>query len=194
MSQNTAFRRAADRMRQSAFVLPMFLVFLALMAISLVIGYEDYYTSYWGYTSLPTQFGFSWTAVAVALLPQVGQAGAAYIAIALADNEDDRLYVIMAFVIWVLLFGIDIYTDTFYRTDYSWQVSNEIMLTAIFQSIGIFTIGSELAFVVGFGMVGELLPDAIAELFSLIQRVKLAWHERMAMATERVRENRPRPR
>lgn len=175
-------------MRQSAFVIPFFAVFLALMVIACVIGLEDYYTSYWGYTSLPTQLGFEWTAVAVALLPQVGQAASAYIAIALADNEEDRLYVIIAFFIWAILFAIDIYTDTFYRTDYSWQVTNEVMVTAILQSIGIFTIGSELAFVVGFGMVGELLPDAIAEARSLRQRITLAAHQRMSQAESRIND------
>jgi hypothetical protein len=182
--RRTTFKKAAERIRESEFVIPVFLVFLALWLMSMAFAVEDYWTSFWGYALLPTQSGFWWTAYVVAALPSVGQIAAGYIAIALGwDEKADRKYTVFSIAIWLILFTIDAFTDMFFRMDVpdpSWRTA----LTAIFQTVGIFTIGSELAFVVGFGMAFQLLPDAIAQtmtigvrLRSRIQQIKLSWAE-----------------
>lgn len=195
MTTNTTFRRAADRIRQSAFILPIFIIYLLLLAISCLTSWEDYWTSFWGYEALPTAEGYWYVAYAVALLPQVGQAAAAYIVIALADNEEDRLYMIIGAILWVLLFFIDFYTDMFFRNGLDWNVGLEVWIAALLQTVGIFTLGSEVAFIVGFGMVCELLPDAVVESFGLFNRIKMTWRTRMSQAQTRLDElSRPRPR
>jgi hypothetical protein len=182
--RNTTFKKAAKRIRESEFVIPVFFVFLVLWIMSLAFAVEDYWTSFWGYGLLPTQSGFWWTAYVVAALPSVGQIAAGYIAIALGwDEKSDRKYTLVSIGIWLMLFTIDAFTDMFFRMDVpdpGWRTA----LTAVFQTVGIFTIGSELAFVVGFGMAFQLLPDAIAQTMSIgvrlrsrMQQIKLAWAE-----------------
>lgn len=190
MTNNTTFRRAADRTRKSAFVLPIWLVYLILFSISLVIMREDIMTSLWGYQALPTQAGFGITAWAVALLPSIGQLATGYVTIALADSENDRGYAIVSGIVWICLFLVDTYTDVYFRNGFTWQSDYETILTSIFQTIGIFTIGSELFFVLGFGMMAELFPDAIVEFFGINRKIKYAWNERMREA-ENSYSNRP---
>ena len=178
MTNNTTFRRAADRTRKSAFVLPIWIVYLTLFIVSLIIMREDIMTSLWGYEALPTESGFTITAWAIALLPSIGQLATGYVGIALADSENDRGYMYISWAIWLVLFLVDCYTDVFFRNGFSWSVDTEIMLTSLFQTISVFTLGSELFFVLGFGMMMELFPDAIAEFFGLWHKIKQAWEER----------------
>lgn len=191
MTNNTTFRKAADRTRQSAFVLPMFLVYASLLVISLFIMREDIMTSLWGYQALPTQSGFPMTEWAVAFLPSIGQLAMGYIGIALMDSREDKKWMIISWVIWVLLFLVDTYTDLYFRNGFSWNVDVEVMLTSLFQTISIFTLGSELFFVLGFGMMFELLPDTIVEFFGLGRKIKSSWNGRidLAQATLQQREN-----
>ncbi len=169
---HTTFKKAAKRIRESEFVIPVFIVFLVLWLMSIAFAVEDYWTSFLGYELLPTQPGFWWTAYIVAALPSVGQIAAGYIAIALGwDEKADRKYTILSLFIWSILFSIDAFTDMSFRMavpDPSWKTA----LTAVFQTVGIFTIGSELAFVVGFGMAFQLLPDALAQSMTLGVRFK----------------------
>ena len=180
--RHTTFKKAAKRIRESEFVIPIFIVFFVLWLMSMAFAVEDYWTSFWGYSLLPTQSGFWWTGYVVAALPSVGQIAAGYIAIALGwDEKADRKFTVISIGIWLMLFSIDAFTDMFFRMDVvdpTWKTA----LTAVFQTVGIFTIGSELAFVVGFGMAFQLLPDAIAQTMSIgvrlrsrVQQIKSAW-------------------
>ena len=181
---HTTFKKAADRLRESEFIIPVFVVFLLLWFMSLGFTAEDYWTSFWGYEMLPTQAGFWWTSYLVAGLPTVGQIAAGYIALALGwDAEEDRKYTLISIGIWLLLFAIDAFTDMFFRMNVPGE-SWEIVITAVFQTVGIFTIGSELAFVVGFGMTMQLAPDAIAQMMSVgiklrsrTRQIKRDWGE-----------------
>lgn len=160
---HTTFKKAAERIKESEFVIPVFLVFFLLFGMSGAFAFEDYWTSYWGYEMLPTQPGFWWTAYVVAGLPSVGQIAAGYIALALGwDAEEDRKYTLISIGIWLLLFTIDAFTDMYFRMDVQ-TVDWQVIASALFQTVGIFTIGSELAFVVGFGMTMQLLPEVIAQ-------------------------------
>ena len=179
---HTTFKKAAKRIRESEFVIPVFIVFFVLWLMSMAFAVEDYWTSFLGYNLLPTQPGFWWTAYVVAALPSVGQIAAGYIAIALGwDSKADRKYTMLSLSIWLMLFLIDAFTDMFFRMavpDPSWKTA----LMAVFQTVGIFTIGSELVFVVGFGMAFQLMPDALAQsmtigvrLKSRMQQIKKSW-------------------
>lgn len=179
---HTTFKKAAQRIKESEFVIPVFVVFLLLWFMAIAFAVEDYWTSFWGYQALPTQPGFWWTVYVVAGLPSVGQIAAGYIGIALGwDAEEDRKYTIISVGIWLLLFAIDAYTDMLHRTNVN-TVDYEVVIAAVFQTVGIFTIGSELAFVVGFGMAIQLLPEAVAQisvigvkLRSRISEIKNEW-------------------
>lgn len=170
---HTTFKKAAERIRESEFVIPVFVVFLLLWGMSMMFAFEDYWTSFWGYDALPTERGFWWTSYAVAALPSVGQIAAGYIAMALGwDAEEDRKYTLISIAIWLSLFSIDAFTDMAYRMGVPNGTSWQVIGTAVFQTVGIFTIGSELAFVVGFGMTFQLLPDMAAQLLGLPGRIR----------------------
>ena len=193
MTTNTTFRRAADRIRKSAFVLPMFVVYAVLLAISIIVMREDVWTSWKGYLALPTESGFAITALAIAFLPSIGQLATGYVTIALANNENDRTYAFVSGLIWGLLFLVDAYTDIFYRNGFGWNVDLEVWLTAIIQTVGVFTLGSELFFVLGFGMVMELFPDAFAESLGLIIRIKTTWNERFGSTPPQNQQPKQKP-
>ena len=170
-SQPTPFQKAADRIRQSELVVPVFLAFFALWLLGLSFAVEDYWTSLWGYESLPTQVGFAWTPYLVAALPSVGQIAAGYLALALGwENQRDRKYTVISLLVWCILLYIDVFTDLFYRVS-GLPLTPAVTATALFQTIGIFTIGSELAVVVGMGMSLQLLPDALGQLLALPVRL-----------------------
>lgn len=182
---HTTFKKAAERIKESEFVIPIFIVFAALWAMSMVFAFEDYWTSFWGYGSLATQQGFWWTAYFVAALPSVGQVAAGYIALALGwDAEEDKKYTLLSIAIWLLLFSIDAFTDMAYRMDVPSGTTWQVVATAVFQTVGIFTIGSELSFVVGFGMAMQLLPEAFAQLWAMPQK----WSARMARIKQNMQE------
>ena len=168
---HTTFKKAAERIRESEFVVPVFVVFLVLWLMSIGFAVEDYWTSYWGYEALPTQTGFGWTPYVVAALPSVGQIAAGYIALALGwDSKADRKYTVISMVVWFILFYIDAFTDMYFRLN---GVARDPSATfaALMQTLGIFTIGSELAFVVGFGMTMQLLPEAIGQTMAIPARM-----------------------
>lgn len=192
MTNNTTFRRAADRTRKSAFVLPIWLVYFVLFLISIVIMREDIMTSLWGYEALPTEQGYAITAWAIGLLPSIGQLATGYVVIALADNDNDKGYMIFSSVVWVVLFLVDCYTDLFFRNGYSWNVSYELWATSLFQTISIFTLGSELFFVLGFGMMMELLPDALVEFFGIGRKIKNQWNSKYSMARPKTTKDKNR--
>lgn len=184
MSRNTRYRSIADRIRKSALVIPMFFVFFALWIISWQLSAEDFWTSYQGYLGLPTRQGLYYTAWAVAALPQVGQVAAAFFGMAFWQQEGDEIFSYVSWAIWGVLWCIDSYTDVFYRTN----VADADMLvwgTAIVQAI-IFTLGSELAFAAGFGMVAELFPEMLAESFGVVIKVRARWETIRALL-----ENKP---
>lgn len=170
---HTTFRKAAERIRESEFVIPVFIVFLLLWLMSMGFAAEDYWTSLLGYNNLPTQAGFWWIAYVVAALPSVGQIAAGYIAMALGwDAKEDRKYTVISICIWLLLFSIDAFTDMAYRIAVPEGPTWEVVITAVFQTVGIFTIGSELSFVVGFGMTMQLLPEAVAQFMTVGTKLK----------------------
>jgi uncharacterized protein YqgC (DUF456 family) len=154
-------------------VVPVFIVFLILWLMSMLFTAEDYWTSFLGYQGLPTKAGFWWTGYVVAALPSVGQIAAGYIALALGwDAKEDRKFTIISILIWLLLFGIDAFTDMSYRMSVPNGATWQVVLTAVFQTVGIFTIGSELSFVVGFGMTMQLFPEAVAQSMTMGARLK----------------------
>lgn len=170
---HTTFKKAADRIKESEFVIPVFIVFLLLWIMSLGFTAEDYYTSLLGYEGLGTKPGFWWTSFLVAALPSVGQIAAGYIGLALGwDDDNDKKFTVLSVLIWFLLFTIDAFTDMSYRMSVPSGTTWQIILTAVFQTVGIFTIGSELAFVVGFGMTIQLLPEALAQSMTVGHRLK----------------------
>lgn len=170
---HTTFRKAADRIKESEFVIPVFIVFLLLWIMSIGFTVEDYYTSLLGYAGLGTKPGFWWTDYLVAALPSVGQIASGYISMALGwDDDNDKKFTVLGVLIWFLLFAIDAFTDMSYRMSVPNGTTWQIVATAVFQTVGIFTIGSELAFVVGFGMTIQLLPEALAQSMTVGHRLK----------------------
>ncbi len=160
---NEVLNRAASRIRGSSFIIPIFVVFLLICLGSVVLTIEDIYTTYLGYLQLETSDGFSITPAVVAILLWAGQIASMYIFASIRDDEDFRRYAKFAIAVFLLCAGLDIYTDVVYRLGNGY-VDGRLLSIAVAQSIGIFTIGSEVASMVGFGMTFYLIPYTWIEI------------------------------
>lgn len=122
-----------------------------LVAMSLILMFEDYETSRAGYLALPTlKVHSGWVTFAVAALPQAGQIVLFYI-----FGRDTRKG-------WTALlasafFLADLGTDAWYKC--GGQLSLLPLATA--ESFFIFTLGSEVLFTVSMGFVGESFPEFV---------------------------------
>lgn len=180
VTANEVWSRAAMRMQNSAFVLPIFAAFATLAVGSIFLTTEDIYTTYRGYELLQTSQGFSATSTVVSLMLWAGQISAMYIFVSLRDDQDFKRYAKWAILVFLICMMLDIYTDMVFRIG-TLVPTRQIVITAFLQSFGIFTVGSEVFSVVGVGMTFQLLPYAWAEVASM-------WH-RMNAQVNRIRRD-----
>src|SRR3990172_809632 len=102
------FHRAAKRIENSSFVIPIFGVFVIMLVVGVGIFIEDYSTSLAGYQQLPTRKVNEWVIGLVALLPQIGQIGFMYV---FATDTNKR----WAILITAGLHLVDVATDVIYK-------------------------------------------------------------------------------
>jgi hypothetical protein len=176
------FSSAADAVRGHPLILPVYVTFLALLAIGLGCSWEDYGTSFRGYEQFPTLKATRYVVYLVALLPQVGQIafGFFYGYREWADDGSRRFSRGWArffarhwpLLVCISLFLVDSGTDVYYK------INGDLSLLwlAIGETIVVYTLGSEVCVVVGAGMTIELFPDAVAALKSVGDRFSEAIH------------------
>lgn len=155
------FRGAAARIRNSAMLVPIYVVFVLLLLGGLYMFYEDYSTSRKGYETLPTLKVNPGVAVFVGLMPQLIEIGFAYI----WASESEKGWAGMVSMTALL---VDIATDTWYKAG---SQIGPLLILAFFESVLIYTILSEVAITFGFGMCMELLPDLVAVLKMWVQKL-----------------------
>ena len=120
-----------------------------LVALSVILMFEDYATSRAGYLALPTQkVNSGWVTFAVAALPQVGQIVLFYI-----FGRDTRRG--WAVLLATGFFLVDLGTDAWFKSGSAWS----LMPLAIVESLFVFTIGSEILFTIAVGFVTETFGE-----------------------------------
>lgn len=156
------FRDAARRIEASPFIIPITFVFAVMFVVAFGIAIEDYSTTLEGYRLVPTAKVNDWILPLVALLPQVGQIGFAYL---FATDTNKRWAVLVAFVLHV----IDVYTDVRFKAA---GQGLDVWFIALVESEVIYTLGSELMVAASFGMLVRLVPSAIVQIGQALHR---AW-------------------
>jgi len=141
------FNDMTKRVQNSPLIVIVFATFLLLFGISIVLMVEDYQTSLYGYQMIPTNkvnpnLGF-W----VALLPQATQVALTYLGI----EKKNPWYIVVAGVMLCL----DVSTDVYFKS-FGWQ-SNGLVLIATLESFLLYTLGSEVLFVLAGGALWSLL-------------------------------------
>ena len=137
----STFRELTNKVNNSPAIIGVFLVFTALLGISIVLIWEDFTTSLFGYQQVPTKKVNEYLPYLVAALPQLVQIGLAYLAI----ERKNPYYLLVAFV----FFLIDVGTDVYYKS-YGGQ-SNWLVMIAFLESMSLYTLGSEILFVFSAG-------------------------------------------
>jgi len=130
-----------------------------LVALSLILMWEDYETSRAGYLALPTQKVHSnWVTFAVAFLPQAGQIVLFYI---FGRNTRRGWAALLA----TGFFLVDLGTDAWFKSAGQWS----LMPLAIVESLFIFTLGSEVLFTIAAGFVAEAFGEFIMAISAFIR-------------------------
>lgn len=161
------FEKAANTVRGSALVIPIYLIFCALFIIGIGIWIEDYNTSLLGYSLIPTKKYGSYVGYFVAALPQVGQMAFFYMFL---EAGGSRKYGIVT----ALFFLVDNVTDIVYK------IAGNAMLipVAAIETFVIYTLGSEVALTISFGMLVELFPDVLSVLSDWMQAIYKALEDK----------------
>lgn len=160
---SNVYRTIGDRARKTAFVFPIFLVFLLLLLGSSYLMVVDYFTSLWGFKAVRMNPDFAPTPYIIAAFPQLIQIAAYYVNLALR-SDDDRVdeeysgYRRAATIICLLMLVLDVATDFRHRVVGATTWLDYAMNMVI--TLGGFTIGSEVIWTVSFGTCMELYPDA----------------------------------
>ena len=190
MSKNPVFRSTAEAIRDSGFVVPIFLIFTALLLIGTVFSIVDYVTTLEGIQMLPTRRVWPGIDYAVALLPWLLIAACGYILTALDRSASQRIRVAskgmvtfqnlrnVVLLVWVISIGIDVATDTYYKASANFY-DPYIWIVALIESVFIYTLGSDMLTLIGFGMVWELWPHTWAEIRAMPLRVSQRWKQKL---------------
>lgn len=133
----------AGRLQKGPWLWVFLAIFVAVFFISIGLFVEDFTTSLMGYELWPTRKANDWVLWLVAFLPQIGQVAFAY---AWIDTRDPKYAVFM-----FLTFFWDISTDVYFKS-YQFQ-SPQLTAMATFESVVLFTIGSEFLMAFSLGMI-----------------------------------------
>jgi hypothetical protein len=141
---------ASWRQKPAAMLL-VFLVLVALLAVSVYLFVIDYFTSVHGYNLLGTQRVSSAEAWFVGALPQLVQVAFGFMAL------ERRNWVFGALAGAALV--LDVGTDMAFRIGDAQGMA--VYFTAFLQSILLFTLGSEFLLVASLENIIEYLPDVL---------------------------------
>jgi len=155
------FRKAAQRIENSPFIIPIFGIFALMLVVGIGIFVEDYSTSLAGYQQLPTRKVNEWVIGLVALLPQIGQIGFMYV---FATDTNKR----WAILITAGLHLVDVATDVIYKAS---GLGFEAWAVALVESEIVYTLGSEIMIVTSLGMIIRLFPAFIEQIGELFNKI-----------------------
>jgi hypothetical protein len=149
-----AFKRAANAIKSSPWIIPITLAFVVAVIVSVLIMYEDYSTSLAGYAGLETRKANSWIVYVVALLPQLLQIILGYTFV-----EDNKKY--WAAIGIFLAYSVDVFLDVYFKAN---GLGWESWVVAFIETNIIYTFGSEWLFLVSGGMLVQLLPHFLPQV------------------------------
>ncbi len=170
------FKKIGDRIRGSVYVVPYLWVVKTVSVISVFLMAYDYFTSLKGVEKLPVNIGWAAIPFVYAALPQLLQIISAFVALSIGGEtrEDINLRRVMSAIL-IVSFLADYGTDVTYG--FTYQLSD--IFTASFWGDGggvvsliwanivtlfVNTVGSELMFILGFGLWIELSPFAKSQM------------------------------
>ncbi len=137
-----------------AVMLIVFLVLIALLAVSVFLFVTDYITSVYGYQQLQTQRVSDFEAWFVGALPQLVQVAFLFMAL----ERKNPLFAIIA----GSAFLVDVGTDVTFRIGDATGFG--VWMTAILQSVILFTMGSEFLLVAAMENIIEYLPNVLESM------------------------------
>lgn len=155
------FKKAAVAIKNSPWVIPITLVFVALFVISIVLMAEDYSTSLAGYQALPTRKAIEWIDYFVAAIPQLTQVALVYIFV---DNTQKKWAMLGGVGAWLLDSALDVYYKSH---DLGWTIFG----IAIIETTVVYTFGSEIMFTLSAGMLLQLLPSFFHQLGEILSGI-----------------------
>lgn len=175
MSKNT-FAKIGDRIKESPFVVPIYWMIIVGFLMSLVILANDFYTGYAGVLKAPKpilknefeEWLYFARMIVLAGLPQVVGVIGVYISMALnPENQQEERILKIATAVTAIAVTVDLLTGLMYYfpLDITFQnIANNPweMIWSIIMSGMIDTIGSELMFIVCFGLAVQLRSHAQA--------------------------------
>ena len=176
------FEQAAKQMRGSSFVIQVMFVAALMFGMRLVLVSQDILSSRLGFEQLeevfdivPASNGYVYWVISA--VPTVGQMGFAYLYM---YNTDRKWALVVA--VWFML--IDLVADVQHRSGNNFMllaqdgVNVNWDTTATWISIGIslgwYTIGSELFFTAGGGLLLAAFPDAVEAWVKLEIRIRVS--------------------
>ncbi len=151
MARRLVIPLGATWRQKPAIMLLVFLVFVALLAVSVFLFVTDYITSVYGYSLLGTQRVSEAEAWFVGALPQLVQVAFGFMAL------ERRNWLFGALAGSALV--VDITTDVAFRVGNTQGFG--IILVALVQSILLFTLGSEFLLLASLENIIEYLPDVL---------------------------------
>jgi hypothetical protein len=151
MARRLVIPLGADWRQKPASMLLVFLVLVALFAVSVFLFVVDYTTSVWGYGQLGTRRVSDAEAWFVGALPQLVQVAFGFMAL------ERRNWLFAGLAGAALL--VDVGTDFTYRVGDAQGTA--IYVTALIQSILLYTLGSEFLLVASLENIIEYLPDVL---------------------------------
>jgi hypothetical protein len=151
MARRLVIPLGANWRQKPAAMLLVFLVLVALLAVSVFLFVTDYITSVYGYFRLGTQRVSDAEAWFVGALPQLVQVAFGFMAL----ERRNWLFAVLAGAAMIA----DIGTDVTFRVGDAQGFA--LYVTAILQSIVLFTLGSEFLLVASLENIIEYLPDVL---------------------------------
>jgi hypothetical protein len=151
MARRLVIPLGAQWRQKPAAMLLVFLVLVALLAVSVFLFVTDYITSVYGYFRLQTERVSDAEAWFVGALPQLVQVAFGFMAL----ERRNWLFAALAGAALV----VDVGTDVTFRIGDS--ISLAVIATAFLQSIILFTLGSEFLLLASLENMIEYLPDVL---------------------------------
>lgn len=155
------FKVAAEKIKKSSLVIPVTLVFILMFITALSTSYEDYWTTLLGYVATPTLKANDWVKYFVALIPQTAMIGFTYMYL---DNTQKKWAAILAFV----CFSVDTGYDVYYKSDQFKDIG--LIISALVESLTIYTLGSEIMLTSSVAMLSQLLPEFLDKIHGIYDK------------------------
>lgn len=170
-NRSDAVRRAGHRLAESGWAIPATIAFCALLYVCLRIFIRDIETSIWGYQQFPTNKGGADIALYVALFFPLMQIGCGYLAIALGfdDNKSNDKWAYLFTFLTLVGFSFDAGLDIYFRV-YG-NLSVYTFVVALFETLVIYTLGSEVGLSISLVAVLVMLPYGIRSLMDFVKRI-----------------------